>query len=305
MKRLLSVIICVLMLLSVVSVSASAATMIPYLGYEYNTEEESVPAPVGYEPISSVLGIDIDRSVGALSTPSDMCFYNDELYILDSGNSRIVITDTQLKLKRVIGKITLNGEQLDYTNALGIYVCYDGNILIADTANQRIIECDNKGNGIKLFTKPDTPMIADDLVYSVKKVIRDYNGVTYALVDGVNDGAVTYMADGSFGGFFAMNEVEQSAEVILNYIWKYFMTEEQIMNSANASPSSITNFDIAEKGFIYTVTQSSEGQSSVRLLNFKGSNLESEVEFGDLEWDRKIKNSVSTAFCDVDADNEK
>ena len=305
MKRLLSVIICVLMLLSVVSVSASAATMIPYLGYEYNTEEESVPAPVGYEPISSVLGIDIDRSVGALSTPSDMCFYNDELYILDSGNSRIVITDTQLKLKRVIGKITLNGEQLDYTNALGIYVCYDGNILIADTANQRIIECDNKGNGIKLFTKPDTPMIADDLVYSVKKVIRDYNGVTYALVEGVNDGAVTYMADGSFGGFFAMNEVEQSAEVILNYIWKYFMTEEQIMNSANASPSSITNFDIAEKGFIYTVTQSSEGQSSVRLLNFKGSNLESEVEFGDLEWDRKIKNSVSTAFCDVDADNEK
>lgn len=305
MKKILCVLLCMLVFMSVVSFSASASTMIPYLGYEYNTEDESVPAPVGYEPISSILGSDIDAGIGALSTPTDLCFFKDELYILDSGNSRIIITDTELKLKRVIEKIPMNGELLDYKGALGLYICHDGQILIADTANQRIIECDPQGNGVKVFTKPDTPMISKELVYNVKKVIRDYNGVTYALVDGVNDGAITYMTDGSFGGFFAMNEVEQTAEVIFNYIWKKFMTEEQIMNSATASPSSITNFDIAEKGFIYTVTQSSEGESSVRLLNFKGSNLETETEFGDLEWDRKIKNSISTTFCDVDADNQK
>lgn len=302
LKKIICIGLCCASILSAAAVSASASGFVPYLGYEYNTEDESVPAPVGFEPLAMYSGEDI--GTGAMSAPTDLCFYGGELYILDSGNSRIIITDTDMKLKRIIGEIPLNGESLNYAGASGFFVCSDGTILIADTANQRIIESDNSGAGTAVLTKPDTPMLEDGLVYSVKKVIRDYNGVTYALVDGVNDGAVTYMPDGSFGGFYAINEVERTAEVILNNIWKNFMTEEQIRNSATASPSSITNFDIAEKGFIYTVTQSSEGESSVRLLNFKGSNLQDETEFGDLEWDRKIKDSVSTAFCDVDIDEE-
>lgn len=285
------------------ALTANAAPMVPYLCYEYNTSDESVPAPVGYEPLAFYQGREL--GVETLTEPSDMCFYNNELYILDAGNSRIIVTDRDMKYLRTIGEIKLNGEILNYKGASGLYVCHDGNILIADTLGCRVIECKNDGTGVKLFTRPDTPMIDKGLAYNVKKVIRDYNGVTYALVDGINDGAVTYMADGSFAGFFASNEVEQTAEVILNYVWRKFMTEEQIRNSKTASPSSITNFDIAEKGFLYTVTQSSEGETSVRLLNYKGSNLDTETEFGDLEWDRKIKNSISTAFCDVDADDEK
>lgn len=302
LKKIICIALCCASMLSAAAVSASAAGFVPYLGYEYNTEDESVPAPVGFEPLKMFSGEDIGS--GAMSAPADLCFYGGELYILDSGNSRILVTDADMQLKRIIGEITMGGEKLNYAEAAGFFICSDGTLLIADTKNQRIIEADNSGTGKKLLAKPDTPMLSDDLVYSVKKVIRDYNGVTYALVDGVNDGAVTYMPDGSFGGFYAINEVEKSAEVILNNIWKKFMTEEQIRNSATAAPSSITNFDIAEKGFIYTVTQSSEGESSVRLLNFKGSNLQNETEFGDLEWDRKIKDSVSTAFCDVDVDEE-
>ncbi len=302
LKKIMGVALCIITLICTASISVSAATFVPYLGYEYNQEDESVPAPVGYEPEFIAFGSNI--GVDNLKEPSDMCFYNDELYILDSGNSRIVVTDRNLKHLRTIGELELDGEILNYKGANGLFVCHNGNILIADTLGQRIIEIDSDGKVLKLFTKPDTPMISKELVYSVKKVIRDYNGVTYALVDGINDGAVTYMTDDSFGGFFAMNEVEQTAEALLNYVWKRFMTEEQIRNSANASPSSITNYDLAEKGFIYTVTQSSDGESSVRLLNFKGSNLETENEFGDLEWDRKIKGSISTAFCDVDVDND-
>lgn len=302
LKRLMATVFCIVILITAASVSSSAATFVPYLGYEYNQEEESVPAPVGYEP--EFISFGSDMGAGDLKEPKDICFYNDELYILDSGNSRIVVTDRDLKLSRIIGELNFKSEIINYTGAEGLFVCHNGNILIADTASGRIIETDNNGEVLNLLTKPDTPMISEDLVYSVKKVIRDYNGVTYALVDGINEGAVTYMNDGSFGGFFAMNTVKQTAEALLNYVWKRFMTEEQIRNSANASPSSITNFDLAEKSFIYTVTQSSEGESSVRLLNFKGSNLETENEFGDLEWDRKIKGSVSTAFCDVDVDGD-
>ena len=300
-KRKIGLFICVILIISAFSLPVSAAS-VPYLGYEYNTADESVPAPVGYEPSGVYYGSDMGS--GSLLSPYDMCFYGDELYILDSGNSRIVVTDSDLKFKREITTVNSGGEQLNYEGALGLYVCNDGHLLIADTKNARIIECDNSGKFVKLFTKPDTAMIADTINFNVKKAIRDSNGVTYAIVDGINDGAVTYLSDGSFGGFFASNEVEKTAEVILNYIWRKFLTEEQIRNSKSAAPASITNFDVAEKGFIYTVTQSSDRETSVRLLNFKGSNLEKNTKFGDLEWDRKIKNSVSTTFCDVDVDSD-
>lgn len=301
LKRIISLGLVVLLVVAV-SVQAGAATLVPYRGYEYNAEGESVPAPVGYEPLAFYTGVDMGTAL--LNKPTDMCVYNGEIYILDAGNSRIVVTDSTMKFVREIGEITVDGSALNYKDANGLFVCDNGNILIADTEGCRIIECDNSGKGIRILGKPETAMIADSIQFGVKKVIRDYNGITYAVVDGINDGAVTFMSDGTFGGFFASNEVEQTAQVILNYVWRRFMTEDQIRNSKTASPPSITNFDIAEKGFLYTVTQSSEKGSSVRLLNFKGSNLEDETEFGDLEWDRKIKNSVSTTFCDVDVDDE-
>ena len=300
-KRIMSFIL-VTIIVVFASVRVQAATFVPYKGYEYNSSDESVPAPVGYEPEKFYIGSDI--GCGELNSPTDMCVYNDNLFILDSGNSRIVVTDSNLNFIREIGEITVDGESLNYKSALGLFVCENGNILIADTEGCRIIECTNEGEGVRVLEKPETAMIADSILFNVKKVIRDYNGVTYAVVDGINDGAVTFMEDGSFGGFFASNEVEKTAQVILNYVWRNFMSEEQIRNSKTASPSSITNFDVGKKGFLYTVTKSSKGESSVRLLNFKGSNLETETEFGDLEWDRKIKNSVSTSFCDVDVDKD-
>lgn len=298
-KKIIAVLLVTVFLVGA-SVVVNAATPIPYKGYEYNSSDESVPAPVGYIPEKVFFGKDISGS--DMKVPADMCEYNGTFFILDSGNSRIIVTDKDMRFIREIGEITVDGEALNYTDASGLFVCDNGNILIADTKGCRIIECTNEGKGVKIFEKPDTPMISDLILFSVKKVIRDYNGVTYAVVDGINDGAVTFMQDGSFAGFFASNEVEKTAQVILNYVWRKFMTEEQIRNSKTASPSSVTNFDVAEKGFLYTVTQTSKGESSVRLLNFKGSNLETETKFGDLEWDRKIKNSVSTAFCDVDVD---
>ena len=143
MKKFLCARAGVLLALPLTVLSASAKTFVPYLGYEYNQEEESVPAPIGYTPERLVLGTEI--GAGAFSSPTDMCFYNGELYILDAGNSRIVVTDAELNPVREIGALTYNGEELTYTGALGLFVGHDGTILIADTDNQRIIECKNDG----------------------------------------------------------------------------------------------------------------------------------------------------------------
>ena len=107
MKKFLCALMCVLLALPLTVLEASAKTFVPYLGYEYNYEEESVPAPIGYEPEAYYLGAEI--GAGAFSSPTDMCFYNGELYILDSGNSRIVVTDAALNPVREIGTLTYDG----------------------------------------------------------------------------------------------------------------------------------------------------------------------------------------------------
>ena len=111
LKRVLSLGLAVLLLCPACPAVAEAASTVPYLGYEYNSSEESVPAPVGYEPTALYLGTDI--GCGALSAPADMCFYEDELYILDSGNSRIVVVNAQMELVRIIENIVADGETLD------------------------------------------------------------------------------------------------------------------------------------------------------------------------------------------------
>lgn len=301
MKMALRALIGVVVLSTCLSVTTKADAFVPYEGYEYNAYGESVPAPIGYVPEKLITGETL--GAGSMNTPTDFFWQGEELYILDAGNSRIIVTDASFKEVRTIDGFTQGEEQIWFKGAQGLFVCKNGNILIADTENLRILEADPLGNLVQILERPDTQLLEADRKFAVRKVLRDTNGITYALVNGVNEGAITYLADGTFGGFFGSNDVTRTADVILNYIWRNFMTEAQIKNSQGSMPKEFTSFDLTDRDFIYTVTQSNEGDSSVRLLNYKGSNLQDEVEFGDLEWDRKVSGSLSTTFVDVDVDD--
>ena len=280
--------------------SAGAKEYVPYLGYEYNSYEESLAAPVGYEPAGIYDGGDL--GVEALSEPKDLVFAGGLLYLLDSGNSRIVVLDADMKRQRVIDGFNDKGEPVRFEKAEGLYVAPDGRLLVADTANLRILEADAEGNLLRVLEKPKTQLLAAEREFKVSKVIEDANGRIYALVKGINEGAVAFNKDGSFAGFYGSNEVKATAQVVLDFVWRKFMTEKQIRNSQSYMPTEFTNCDIDSRGFIYTVTQSEEGESSVRQLNFKGSNLQERTAYGDLEWDRKVRDSLSTTFVDVDVD---
>lgn len=302
-NRILLVVTAILLMVCclVPTVAAQSTDLIPYTSYEYNSFEESTPAPDGYIPEKVVKAS--DWGLTDLSSAQDMCFSADgKLYILDSGNGRILVTDSNLNLQRQITSFTDGTNEYTFAGAQGLFVCTNGDILVADTQAHRILKADNTGKIIKILTRPDTALLSASKEFLVNKVMEDNNGIIYVLVKGVNEGAITYNIDGSFGGFFASNEVKQTLEVLTNYVWRNFMTEEQIRNSQSYMPAEFTNFDLNEKGFIYTVTQTADEESSIRKLNFKGSNIQVDAKLGDLEWDRKIKDSISTVFVDVDVD---
>ena len=62
-KRITALLLTVI-LIALASVQVEAAPFVPYKGYEYNSSDESVPAPVGYEPETFSLGGDIGCTTG-------------------------------------------------------------------------------------------------------------------------------------------------------------------------------------------------------------------------------------------------
>ena len=82
-----------------------------------------------------------------------------------------------------------------------------------------------------------------------------------------------------FSGFYGADLVQTTTEALEDFFWKQFMTETQREALANYVPLEIQNFDVTEKGFLYTITPSRkmEGQQvkteidSIRYLNPKGT----------------------------------
>ncbi|MGN0492430.1 MAG: YIP1 family protein [Acutalibacteraceae bacterium] len=309
-KIIISLILIILVLSASVSVSAKEVEYAPYYGYEYNGEGESVLAPVTYNYSTQYLYSDIGTDT-PLSEPSDMCFIDDRLYVLDAGNSRILMLSADMKLIKIVADIKDgNGNSYDFTGAQGLTVDSEGDIYIADTQNERIL-CVDSNNRLKLLiTKPDTTIVGYDFSFDVIKVLVDKQGNLLASAQSVNNGAFVFDCNGDFKSFYGRNTVKRTVDVVLNFIRKRFMTREQIQKLQNYSPATISNFDIDADGFIYTVEKTGNGidEPSVRKLNFKGSDvIKSEGiidSFGDLETDRgELSSNNYTSFADIDIDD--
>lgn len=254
----------------------------------------------------------------SLSAPSDM-YYSESgyLYVLDSGNSRILKIDKDLKTVVDIFSNFYNKKlgYLTFVGAEGFTVDEDENIFIADTQNERVFISDKNGNVKTVITRPDEQLVDTELPFSARKVLVDRKGLVYVLCDGINLGAFVFNMDGEFVTFYGSNNVTATSEVILNYFRKKFMTREQMQGLTQITPISITNFDIDDNGFVYTVTKTDQEKTltadaykeMVRKLNYQGDNIfelsGNSKGFGDFEWDRQ-KLVLNTAFNDLDVDDQ-
>ena len=68
-----------------------------YKEYIYNTSGEAVAAPASYQPFRVLYGD--EETALPFSSPQDIaCDEAGRLYVLDSGNDRIVVLDQELRL---------------------------------------------------------------------------------------------------------------------------------------------------------------------------------------------------------------
>ncbi len=280
----------------------------PYQGYEYDAESKSVAAPVTYTYSRTVSHKDLELDT-ALSSPQDFLYLNDTLYVLDSGNGRILELNSDLTLKKVRDNFNdKDGNRIDFTGSKGFTVSKDGKFYVSDTEKERILIFDSSNTLVDTIEKPSAKLTGFEYIFDVTKLIINNQGELYAVATSVNDGAFAFSKEGEFLYFFGRNAITRTADVLLNQIKKMFMTREQLSKIQSYTPTIINNFDMDEKGALYTISPNDTGSqvASVRKINFRGTNVFTTQgvikKFGDLEWDRLSSGSLSTNFTDIEVD---
>lgn len=280
----------------------SAYAFAPYHGYIYDPNGKSLPSLNGYEPEKLIMSHDI--GISDMKNPKDF-FVSESLrriYILDSGNGRIIILNDRYALEKTITSFTHQGQETALNNPSSIFVTEAGEIYVADTANHRVLKMGDDGRIEKIIGKPETEMYPSNVAFEPLKVLVDESDNIYILIKGLYQGALVLTGNGEFNRFYASAKVMPTIEVLTSRFWRLFMTQEQKAAQPDYVPTEFSSFDIDSEGFIYTVTQDKSTQTVLKKFNMLGNGIVmNNVAFGDLEsqYDKEL---IVTQFIDVNVE---
>lgn len=257
--------------IAVVNVSAEEISNVPYTNYTYwkgYFNKTAVPTKAVYEAVKK-----LDASnpeVGAFNEVNHLYSDGEFLYIMDSGNGRILKLDRDYRATEIITSVTYNGENLEFKGAKGLFI-KDGELFLADTENKRVL-CVKNGEVFKIIEKPESTAIPADYSFAPTRIIRDDNNYLYVLCDGSYYGAMVFDDKYNFVGFFGANNVKTTVfGAIKNMVTSLFETEEKHNASVQMLPYQIKDMCIDSSGFICAVNGEEAGQ--IRRLGTDGSNI--------------------------------
>ena len=225
-------------------------------GYGYVTQTQTA-----YMPFDTITRI----SDLSLSGPSDMMISQDgKIYIADTGNKRIVVSDLQGNLITTMGEGTL-------VTPKGVFVTKDGLVYVADRDAKSIFVFDKTGSLLTTYTKPDHPLYGEGLDFLPLKITVNQAGNMYIVCESNTNGVVQISPTdgGTFLGYFGANYASTS---IADMIKRIILTDAQRAKMVSNIPSTPDNLSIDEKGLIYTVTRG-DMEDTLKKLNIAGKNL--------------------------------
>ena len=260
MKKFISAIAIFFVLVMVLA--APAGALKTYQTYTYSIDGHALYSPDAYTPIqiinSTYMGLKTP-----IEEPADIELDDeDNIYIADAGNNRIVILDRYFKQKGEPLSEFYNDEGIKdkLGNPNGVYVTKD-KIFVADTNKNRIVLFDRDTHDfIKIIPQPESSLFDDNAVYKpVALAVDDYDRL-YVVSSTTYQGIIVMTIDGEFIRFVGAQKVTISA---WDKIWRKFQTKAQREQSVAYISTEFNNITMNEDGFIY-VTTSSIDQGKVK-----------------------------------------
>ena len=233
----------------------------PYRTYTvdgYGSVSETQTAYLPYKTITKI-------GDEALAGPTDFTLTKDGyMYILDSGNKRVVVSDMNGELVKIFGEGTLKTPR-------GMYVTADHTCYVADRDARSIFVFNKDGELINTYGKPTHPLYGETLDFLPLKVVVNESGTMYVICESNTNGIVQIspVEGGTFLGYFGTNNTSAS---LWRIIWRAIQTDAQRAKSQGNLPATPDNMAIDEKGLIYTVTRGEE-YDTLKRLNIAGTNM--------------------------------
>ena len=299
MKKLTSIICLAFMLIVSLALPVFAAT--PYYTYTYSIDGRDLRSPDAYVPdrevnsaymgltdVSKIAELYPDLSaeeVAAkaipLQSPTDLAVDEDEnIYIVDKDNNRLVALDPYYKVKFIIDTFKNSNGNYDTLGAPeGVFVTRSkvvngekigARIFICDTGNGRILTFDTNGNFLSEIGKPDSELIDKTSVYSPIGVAVDRYDRLYVVDRNSHNGIVVMTDTGEFTGYIGAQAVDIS---VWEKFWRRFRTEEQQELAETAVSTTYNNITLAGD-FIYVTIELEDGavQSAIQSKDKSGDN---------------------------------
>ncbi len=222
-----------------------------------------LPIPKAYNTAGTInnLGIWEDEKI-YFKDPQDIFIdKNDNLYIADSGNNRIVVINPEM----VTTGVFYSPDEKAFRSPEGLYVDEDGDMYVADTGNARIVHMSPSGELVEIFYNPESELLGN-APFSPSKLIVSKTGYIY-VVRGENIMAVD--GNNGFRGLFGQTDIGYS---LTEALVRIFASEQQKLFMAKRTASSYMNLTLGQDGMIYaTSLERTEGE--IKKLNSIGNNI--------------------------------
>lgn len=292
MRESKKVLVCLLLLITAFMPVARVSADTNFYTYSYEYFGNELESPDAYTPEELLLGSDLGAEVGDFKSPKGLFVRNDLVYIVDTGNNRIVVVDKDFNLIRIIDRVVIDGQESTLLNPNDIFVTNNGDLYICDTDNYRIIHTDKDLNLIKIYTKPEDETILAGANFIPMKCVVDTAGRLYLLAGNVNKGLMEFDVNGEFTSYVGANPVKASLFQVLQ---KRLMTKEQRSRMVLFVPTEYSNIAIDPDNFLYATTTTFDpgdldsGKAfPIRKINSLGDDILIRngyaVPMGDLQW---------------------
>lgn len=242
----------------------------PYKTYTvdgYSSVTETQTAYLPYKTITKV-------GEETLVAPTDFTLLDDGLiYILDSGNARVVVSDMNYDLVRTFGEGILQAPR-------GIFVTEDHITYVADRDAKKIFVFGEDGQLLQSYGKPKEAMYGESLDFLPLKIVVNQSGTMYVVCESNTNGMVEIspVEGGTFLGYFGTNATNAN---FLTIIWRAILTDAQRAKMISNIPATPDNMAIDDKGVIYTITRG-EKSDTLKRLNIAGVNMLDAREYPDV-----------------------
>jgi DNA-binding beta-propeller fold protein YncE len=205
---------------------------------------------------------DAKKKTSVFKGPRDLFIDdNDNVFIADTGNNRIVMLNSDLETVNVFYGPEGAGA---FKTPQGIFVDNDGDMYVADTENHRIVHMGSEGELVEIFSNPESDLATGE-VFSPSKLIVNDTGYIY-VVRGENIMAID--GNGTFRGYYGQTNIGFNLSDVLI---RMFASDQQKLFATKRLASSYINVAYGSDGKIYATSLERE-EGEIKKLNSVGTN---------------------------------